>query len=243
MLGTIVNFFAIIIGSLIGLFLKGKLKEKYIDIITTGIGLATLFIGISSSLKNLLDKNANSILFILSLVIGGLIGEFLDISSKLKRFGDFVQDKFSKKEKGISQSFIASSLLFCVGTMTILGSIESGIKHDHTILFAKSILDGVSSIIFSASLGPGVILSAFVVLIYQGTLTIFSSLISPFITADILREISIVGGILIFAIGLNLLKITKIKVENFLPSVFIPVIYYLPFIQNIINKILITLKF
>lgn len=235
MLGTIVNFFAVIIGSFIGLFLKGRLKEKYCDIITTGIGLATLFIGMSSSLKNLLDKDAHPILFIISLMIGGLIGEFFDLSSKFKRFGEFLQNKFSKNEKGIAQSFIASSLLFCVGTMAILGSIESGIKHDHSILYAKSILDGVSSIIFSASLGPGVIFSAFVVLIYQGILTLFSGFISPFITIDMLREISIVGGILIFAIGLNLLKITKIKVENLLPAVFIPVIYYLPFIQRILN--------
>ncbi|MCL2323026.1 MAG: DUF554 domain-containing protein [Oscillospiraceae bacterium] len=235
MLGTIVNFFAVIVGSFIGLFLKGRLKERYIDIITTGIGLATLFIGISSCLKNLLDKEANPILFILSLVIGGFIGELLDLSSKFKRFGDFVQSKFSKKETGFSQSFIASSLLFCVGTMSILGSIQSGIKHDHSILFAKSILDGVSSIIFSASLGIGVILSAFVVLFYQGLLTVFSGFISPFITNDMLREISIVGGILVFAIGLNILKITKIKIENFLPAIFIPVIYYLPFVQNIIN--------
>ena len=235
MLGTIVNSLAIIAGSFAGLFLKSKLKERYIDIITTGIGLATLFIGMSSCLKNLLDKDANPVLFIISLVIGGLIGEFSDLASKFKRFGEFIQSKFSKEEKGIAQSFIASSLLFCVGTMAILGSIESGIKQDHTILFAKSILDGVSSIIFSASLGPGVIFSAFMVFIYQGILTIFSSFISPFITIDMLREISIVGGILVFAIGLNFLKITKIKVENFLPAVFIPVIYYLPFIQKILN--------
>ncbi len=237
-LGTIVNSIAIILGSIIGLLIKGGLKKRYEEIVLNAVGLSVLFVGISGAVSKLMLKDANPILFIVSLAIGGFIGEWIDIEKRLGKLGDMLQARFAKNESGISHGFVTASLLFCVGTMAILGSIESGVKGVHTTLFAKSILDGITSIIFSSTMGVGVVFSAVSVFVYQGTLTILSSHVQNFLTADMLREISIVGGIIITALGLNMLKIKAIKVGNLLPAIFIPVLFYLPVVQNIYSKII-----
>ena len=232
MIGTIVNCIAIVIGGVIGNLLKNGLKERYKEIITHALGLSVMFVGISTAIKGLLNEQANPLLFIICLVLGALIGEWLKIEVRLAKLGDYMESKLSKSSN-ISQSFVTSSLIFCVGTMSILGSIDSALRDDHTTLFIKSILDGTLSVILASSLGLGVVLSAASVLVYQGSITIFASALLPIITNDSLREMGIIGGILVTVIGLNLLKITKIKVGNLLPSVFIPIIYYLPYIQSL----------
>lgn len=227
MLGNNVNTIAIIIGSVVGLLLRNGLKEKYKTIVINGVGLCVLFIGISSTINGLLDEKSEPILFIISIVIGGLIGEAINIEGKLNKLGEYIESKFDGENSNIALGFVSASLLFCIGTMSIIGSLNSGLSNDHDILYAKSILDGVVSIILSSSLGIGVIFSSIIVFIYQGSIVLFAGVVEPFMTNDIIREISIVGGILITSLGLGLLEIKKIKTGNYLPAIFIPVIYYL----------------
>lgn len=229
MFGTIVNAVAIFVGGMAGMFLRGGIKERYKTIITQGVALAVLFVGISGALNKMMLPEANPILFIISLVLGGLIGEIVGIEAKLEKLGDWLQSKVKlKKDYGnLSTGFVAASLLFCVGTMAILGPLESGLQDEHGILLAKSTLDGITSVVMASTLGIGVVFSSASVLIYQGIITLLAVWISPYLTADMLRELSIVGGIMITAIGLNLLGLTKIKIGNFLPALFVPVVYYL----------------
>lgn len=229
MLGTIINSSAIIIGGILGLILKSRFTKKYQEIVSQATGISVLFLGISTALNQMFKPDVNSVLFIFSLVIGGLIGQLIDIEERLKLLGDFIEKRFSNEENTISKSFVSSSLLFCVGSMAILGSIESGISNNHTTLITKSILDGTCSIVFASTMGYGVLFSAVAVFIYQGTITLLAGIIQPYITEDILRELTLVGGILITGIGINLLEIKKLKVGNLLPSLFIPVIYYIIF--------------
>lgn len=227
MLGTIINSIAIIIGSVAGLILKSKFTQKYQDIVSQATGLAVLFLGISTALNQMMKPEANSILFIISLVIGGLIGQAIDIDNKLKNLGDFIESKFENSQSTVSKSFVSASLLFCVGSMAILGSIESGLSGNHTTLITKSILDGISSIVFASTMGFGVLFSSVAVFIYQGSITLLASFIQPYITEDILRELTMVGGMLITCLGIDLMGLKKMNVANLLPSLFVPVIYYL----------------
>ena len=220
MLGTIVNTVSIIVGSLIGLSFKGKIPEKYSQTIMHGIGLAVVLIGIKTAL------NTDAILIIiLSFVIGSIIGELIRIEDRLDQFGDWIGKKISKNSTGISKGFVTASLLYCVGAMAIIGSMESGLTGNHQTLFAKSILDGIGSVIFASTLGIGVIFSAVSVFIYQGIITLTASSIKPFLLPEVVSQMSAVGGLLIFAIGLGLLEIKKIKIGNMLPAIFVPLVY------------------
>lgn len=240
MFGTIVNTIAIILGSTVGIFIKGGLKDRYKDIVMDAIPLAVLFIGASGAIGNMLKPNSNPVLFIISLVIGALLGEFIDIDKGFNKLGQYLQNKFGKDESSnIAQGFIAASLLFCVGSMSILGSLESGLQSVHKILLAKSVLDGVTATIMATTLGIGVTISAAIVFLYQGSITVMAVYIQPYLTDDMIREMSIVGGILIFALGINMMNITpkKIKVANLLPALLIPIIFYLQPVQNLIYSI------
>lgn len=226
MLGTYVNTIVIIAGSIIGLLIKKGLKSEFKKIIMDGVGLSVLFIGISTTLNGILN-GGEPILFIISLVAGGIMGQWIDIDRRLHSLGEFLQSRVGNGDHNIAKGFVSASLIFCIGTMAILGSLESGLQGKHDMLYAKSVLDGVTSIILTSSLGIGVIFSAVSVLIYQGSITIFATFIEPVLTGDIIREISIIGGILIFSLGLNMLEIKKIKSANLLPAVLIPPLYYL----------------
>ena len=220
MLGTIVNTLSIIVGSLIGLSFKGKIPEKYSKTIMHGIGLAVVLIGLKTAL------NTDAIMIVIfSFVIGSVIGEFLRIEDRLDRLGDRIGKRFSKGSDGVSKGFVSASLLFCVGAMAIVGAMESGLTGNHQTLFAKSILDGISSIIFSSTLGIGVIFSSVSVFVYQGLITLAASSIKPYLLPEVVSQMSAVGGLLIFAIGINLLDIKKIKIGNMLPAIFIPLLY------------------
>ncbi len=222
MLGTIVNTVAIIIGSLLGLVLRGGIPKKYNITIMQAISLAVILIGLKMALKT--DA---ILLVIFSLVIGSLIGEFLKIEGRLESLGKRLETRFAKAGDEISKGFVFTSLIFCVGSMAIVGSLESGLTGNHQTLFAKSALDGISSIIFTSSLGIGVIFSSISVFIYQGLITASASLMKPFLITPVINQMSAVGGLLIIAIGFNLLEIQKIKVGNMLPAIFIPLIYYM----------------
>jgi len=222
LIGTIVNAIAIIAGSLLGLVFGGRIPKKYNVTVMQAISLAVILIGLKMAFKS--DE---ILLVIFSLVIGSLIGEFIRIEDRLENLGKFFEKRFSRAGDGIAKGFVVTSLVFCVGSMAIVGSIESGLTGNHQTLFAKSALDGLSSIIFASTLGIGVLFSSVSVFVYQGLITMTASLMKPFLIDAVINQMSAVGGLLIMAIGFNLLKIQKIKVGNMLPAIFIPLIYYM----------------
>lgn len=225
MLGTIVNALAIIGGSLFGFILKGGIPKKINETIIKGLALCILVIGISGAIKS-----QNMLVVICSIVIGALIGEAIDIDARLFKLGDSIESKLQGKGGKISEGFVTASLVYCVGAMAIVGSLNSGLKGDHSILFTKSVLDGISAIMFTSTLGIGVALSAIPVFLYQGIITIGASYLQGILTQTaIITEISAVGSVLIMGLGFNMLGLTKIKVANFLPAVIIPIIYFLIF--------------
>ncbi len=222
MLGTIVNAIAIIIGGAAGVFLKKGIPEKYKDAIMQGIGLSVLIIGLSGALKT-----DNILLMVFSTVIGIIIGEAAKIEDKLENLGKWLENRFGDKEGGIVRGFVTASLIYCIGAMAVMGALESGLTGNHGILFTKSLLDGITAIIFASTLGIGVVFSSVVIFVYQGLITVTAAFIRPFLAECVIREMSAVGGLLIMAISFNLMEIKKIRVGNMLPAIFIPVFYYI----------------
>lgn len=220
MLGTIVNSIAIILGAFVGILIKKGIKEKYKSTIMDGIGLSVVIIGIMGGIKA-----NNIILVIASIVIGSIIGEVIDIDLKLDHLGLTMEKSFGKGDANFSKGFVTASLVYCIGAMAIVGSLESGLLGNHDTLIAKSILDGITAVIFASTLGIGVAFSAIPVFIYQGSITLLANVVKDLLTTDVINEMSAVGGILILAIGINILGIKKIKVANMLPAIFIPLVY------------------
>ncbi|HZJ86031.1 MAG TPA: DUF554 domain-containing protein, partial [Erysipelotrichaceae bacterium] len=171
-------------------------------------------------------ESKNIILVISSLVIGSIIGEKVRIDKKLNNLGGFLESKFKKEGSTFTEGFVSATLVFCVGAMAIVGSLEAGLLSDYNTLIVKSMLDGITSMIFATTLGLGVLFSSLPVLIYQGSITLLASSLSSVLTTVVITEVSAVGGILIMAIGLSLLKVKEIRVANMIPAVLIPVIYY-----------------
>jgi len=222
LLGTVVNAIAIIVGSLIGLVFRGGIPAKYSETVMQAMGLAVILIGVMAAIQT-----DDLLLVIISLATGSVIGEFAAIEDRLEAMGRWFEKKLSKSGSDISRGFVTATLLFCVGSMAVIGSLESGLTGNPRILFAKALIDGISSIIFSASLGIGVMLSALSVFIYQGTLTLSASFMKQLLVPEVVVQMSAVGGLLIMAIGFNLLEIKKIKVGNMLPAIFVPLLYYM----------------
>jgi uncharacterized protein len=232
-LGTIVNVAAVIAGGTAGTLAKRGLPERFKSIILQAIGLSTMFIGISGALQGMFTASKDGSLgrayimtLILSLIVGGIAGEIVNIEGKLERVGQWFQKKFSREGSSFSEGFVNASLLFCVGAMAIVGSLEDGLTGNASTLFAKSILDGIISIVFASTMGIGVAFSAISLLIYQGGITLLSIWIKPWLTSAVISQMSLVGSVLIFCIGLDILGIKKIKVGNLLPAVFVPLVYY-----------------
>ena len=221
MLGTSVNVATVLLGGTIGLLIKKGLSDKMSDALMKGLALCTLTIGISGALKG-----QDTLKLILSMVAGTLIGEALDLDGKVHRLGDWVEKRFSKGtgKTSIAEGFVTASLLFCVGAMTIVGSLQSGLTGDHTMLFTKSLLDFVSSMIFASSLGVGVLFSAAFVLAFQGSITLLAGVVSPFLGELAIAEMTCVGSVLIIGLGLNMLGLTKLKIMNHLPAIFLPIL-------------------
>ncbi|HCX03707.1 MAG: DUF554 domain-containing protein [Tissierellales bacterium] len=222
MLGTFVNTGAVIVGSLIGYFFKNLIPERYSDTIMKAISLGVILIGLQMALEV-----QNILLMIFSLFLGSLIGEIINIEEGLDKAGDFVEKKLSKLKGDISQGFVAATLLYCTGSMAIVGAIEGGLLGKHDILIAKSFLDGVVSIALAASLGIGVLFSSLSVLLYQGTIVLIAGLAKNLLTDVVVNEMSAVGGLLIMAIGLNFLLKDRIRIGNLLPAMFIPILYFM----------------
>ncbi len=230
-MGTLINVGAIIIASLLGIVLKKGLPEKIQKSIMLVMGLGLIALSLGWFLKDFLVINENSIsthsdlLIILSLVIGVLIGEWIDIDLRLNRWAENIEKKYNLPP--LAKGFIAATLIFCVGAMAIVGSIQDGLNGDITILVIKSALDFITAMILASILGIGVIFSAISVLIYQGAITILAASSSSILSTEMIQAVSMVGNILLIAIGINFMELRKIKVANMLPAIFIPIIYYL----------------
>lgn len=218
--GTIVNTIAIVVGSLIGMSLKsGFIKEKS-NAIMGALGLSVIIIGLQGVIQY-----DSPLKLIVSLALGVLIGEILDLDTLINRFARMIEKRFVSSEEGrFVQGFVCASILFGVGAMAIVGSIQSGLESNETILYTKSLLDFISSIVYASTFGLGVLFSGFVILIYQGTITVLSSVVAPFLNDVIIADVGAVGSALVMAIGLNMLNITKLKLANFLPSVFVVIL-------------------
>ena len=219
-MGTVVNAGAILAGATLGLVLRQGLPDKWQETIMHAIGLSVTVIGIQMAMKT-----NNIIIVIISLVVGAIIGEYFDIDKGLNSFGSWIGGKLTKGDEKssasaiIGQGFVASSLIYCVGAMAIVGSIQEGLTGDASTLYAKSILDGITAIIFAANMGVGVALSALSVAIYQGTITLLAGSMEAIMSPALLAELTATGGILIIAIGLNMLKLVQIRIANMLPAI------------------------
>ena len=229
MIATLVNAGAVIAGGLLGLLLHGKVKKDKFDNITRALGLCVCIIGIASAIKG------DAMLLIVSLAVGTLFGELINIDGLLNKFGKFLQGKFAKEnseENKFAEGFCAASLLFCVGAMSIVGSINAGLSQDYSVIFTKSILDGVSAVIFASTFGVGVLFSAAVILVYQGAIELFAGMLEPLLSEGLILQLSAAGGVMILALGINMVlnapdKAAKIKTANMLPGLVIAVVYYL----------------
>ena len=240
MLGTIVNAAAIAVGGLVGLLLKKGIKESWTASVHKAVGIAVLVIGLNGVIANMITVEADGklsssgeLLVVISLIVGTIIGEMLRLDDHMEKFSKGIEKKFAAK--GFAASFMNATILFCVGAMAIIGSLQDGLTGDHTILFAKAVLDGVTAIIFGATLGMGVVFSAIPVLIYQGIISLLAGVLSKYLQGELLVQICAVGYAIIIAIGVNFLKKDRIKILNMLPAIFIPVIWH--FIQMLIAYI------
>ncbi len=222
MLGTFVNVAAIIAGSIVGLVFKGSLSKEHSKTIIQAVSLAVILVGLKSAFKC-----DDFILIVICLAIGSLIGELCKIENRLEGAGAQLEKRFSKKDGKFAEGFVTTTLLFCVGAMAIVGSLESGLTGNHTTLFAKSTIDGITAMIFASTLGIGVLCSSISVFLYQGTITLAAGYIKPFLTPEVISQMSSIGGLLIVGIGINMLGASKIKVGNMLPAIFIPLLYYI----------------
>ncbi len=228
--GVLVNVLTVLIGSTVGLLLKKQIPEKLTNAVMTAIGLCTVAIGITGVIKG-----QNQLVMIISLALGTIIGTLIDIDGKLTKIGDKLQKKGENGENEkstFSQGFVTASLLFCVGAMTIVGSMNAGISGDNQMLYTKSVLDLISSTMLGASLGIGVLCSSVFVLVFQGGLVALSMVLGSFLNDFAVAELICAGSVMIIALGLNLIGITKIKVANLLPGLIL-----VPFVCKIFEMV------
>lgn len=235
-LGTLANMAAILFGSAVGLLLQGGLKQRFQTTIMNALGLAVMFVGISGALQGLFVvkgeglETANVMLMIVSLAVGAFFGELIDIEARLDHLGEWIKAALKVKgEKGQNfvEGFVSSSLLFCIGAMAIIGSLQDGLSGDANMLYAKAIIDGTVAIFFASTLGIGVFFSIIPLGIYQGFITLSARYIEPYLSEQMIANLSFLGSILIFGIGINMIFGKKIKCGNLLPAVLVPVIYEL----------------
>ena len=234
-LGTLVNAVAILFGGFLGLILKQYISKRIMDTVLQGVGLAVMIIGISGAIGAAFTVVGGKItadhtmIMIVSLAIGAMAGELIKIESKLEGFGKYCERKLAKPGEGsaFAQGFVTATLVFCVGSMAIVGSMEDGIHANSDILFAKSALDGIAAMVFASTMGLGVLFSAVSVGVYQGLMTLLAIFVAPYLSDMVIAQVSLVGSVLIMAIGANMLKMAQIKVGNLLPAMFVPIVYHI----------------
>jgi len=219
--GAIINALAVFAGSAAGLLLKKGLPERMGESIMKALSLCVIYIGISGAFEG-----ENILIAILSMALGTVLGELLDLNQKLENLGKWLQLKFKSKDQKVSlaEGFVTSSLLFCTGAMTIVGSFQSGMSLDHSTLFAKSLIDGIAALVLASSLGYGVLFSGVFCLVYEGALAICAQFVEPFLTTAVINEMTCIGSLLIVGVGINMLFRNEIIVMNSVPAVFFPIL-------------------
>lgn len=220
MIGVIVNMAAVLIGGVIGLLFKKGIPTRIIDAVMKIMGAVVLSMGIRG-----IFKGENSMVLLVSIVLGTIAGELIDIDTRITKLGERIETKIGSGASGFTQGFVTSTLLFCVGAMAIVGSIQAGTAGDNSTLFAKSVLDGVSAVMLAATLGVGVLASAVCVLILEGGIALLARFLAPVLTSVMIAEMTCVGSLMIIVLGLNIMDITDYKIANCLPAlVFTPFI-------------------
>ena len=219
MLGTYVNVVAVIIGSIIGVLLHQRFPERIRKIGFQAVGLCVLFLGISLALKT-----ENFLILIFSMLIGAIIGELMQLDRRIDRFGAFLKARIGSTNDQFSEGFVTAFLLFCIGAMTIVGSIEDGLNNDPTILFAKSLMDGCASIALASTFGIGVLFSAIPLFIFQGSITLLAASSKAFFTEVLITELSAVGGVILMGLSIQLLDLKELKVVNLLPALIVVIV-------------------
>lgn len=222
LLGSLVNGAAIVLGGSVGLVLKKGLSDRIAKAVMNALALCVLYIGVSGMLKG-----ENVLITILSMVFGTLVGEWIDLDEKINQLGDAIEQKVSSpgEKVSVSKGFVTASLLFCVGAMAIVGALQSGLTGNHDTLFAKSLIDGIAAIVMASSLGIGVFLSAGLILVYEGGITLFANVLAPLLTDSVINEMTCVGSLLIVGLALNMLKLTNLKIMNYAPAVLFPILF------------------
>lgn len=221
MISVVINMAAVLAGGTVGLVLGRRFPRRVADTVMQGVALCVLFIGISGAFAG-----ENSLVMILSVALGGVLGELIDIDGALNRLGQTLEHKLGGVCGGspLAEGFVSASMLFCVGAMAIVGSLQSGLMGDHSTIIAKSLIDGITAILLASSLGAGVLFSALAIGAYQGSIVLLASVLQPLLSDAVVAEMSCAGSLLIIGLGLNMLNICKIKVANFIPGIFLPIL-------------------
>ncbi|MBE6584845.1 MAG: DUF554 domain-containing protein [Ruminococcaceae bacterium] len=247
MFGTLVNVLTVLIGSSVGLGIRclthgkslGERSKRIFDAVFAALGLAVLLIGVGGAIKGSVNSQIitalpegtsvsaisteKTLAIILSMVVGVIIGELIDLDKQMNRLGEQIQKSLKGRGGEVANAFVSASLLFCVGSMTIVGAMQSGISGDHTLLITKSIMDLISSMVFALTMGVGVVFSVVFVFVYQGGITLLAWWLGPFLSGDVITCIGSVGSLVIIALGLNLMGLSKFKIMNFVPAIFLPI--------------------
>ena len=225
MVAVLVNVATVLIGSTIGLLFRNKINKRIIQSVIYALALVTILIGITNAIKT-----ANLLCVIVCMALGTIIGELIKIDDGIEGVGNFIKNKLLKGKTGenrFAEGFVTACIVFCIGSMTITGSFEAGINGNNSIIYAKSALDFVSSMMFASAMGLGVPFSAIFVLVFQGGLTLLASVLSPYLTTIAITEMSAIGGVILIGMGINMLELTdkRIKIANMLPAIFLPLLY------------------
>jgi len=228
MLGTVVNIAAVIVGSALGLVLKNRLPDKLTNFVFQGIGLVTVFFGLAMALRS-----QNWVILILSVVSGALLGQLLNLDLRINRVGEKLKQWLKINSKRFTEGLVTAFLLFCMGSITVLGALEEGMNENPELLLAKSVMDGFSSVALSAAMGIGVMFSVIPMLIYQGGITLFAGSLQHVFSEPLIMEITAAGGIILLGMGINILEIKKIQVLNLLPALIMAIVFY--YVVNLIQ--------
>lgn len=220
--GVIINVMAISLGGLTGFMLGKRFPQKIEKTVMSTLGLIVTIIGLQMALET-----QNVLIMTLSLILGGLLGELLNIENNLLSWGKAVEGKFKNQKGNLANAFVFATLLYGIGAMAIMGSLESGLTGKHSILLTKALLDGVTAIAFSATMGIGISFSAIPILVYQGALVFLAQNVAPYLTAAVINELTAVGGVLIIAIGLNILRLIELPIANLLPAIPLNILFIL----------------
>ena len=232
--GTLANTAAVVVGGALGMVMGNRMKPAIQDTLMHALGMATMFIGISGTLKEMLrfENGAlsveGSMLMIVSLVIGSVVGAWLEIENKLDDMGVWLKARVkAKNDSRFVEGFVTTSLVICVGAMAVVGSLQDGLTGDAAMLYTKSVLDFILVMIFASTMGVGVLFSAVPLFLYQGGITLFAGVLAPLLGAAVISDLSLVGNVLIFGVGVNVAFGKKLAVGNMLPALVVPVVYHL----------------